>query len=632
MSDDGSSEAVTAGIGPSRGRAGRSDAGPERPTLAVRVAGPVQQLPLSARLTVIALAGAGAATLVGHEAAINPGASPPHTAALVRVVIIVALVGTGIYALTSHIQTRIGALLVGAGLFAGIWLLNGSGNPTAFTLGAIAAGLAPWVFSYVMLAHPTGRLRQPRESWLLLGAGGMLFATWILLYFTRGQPPIRTGLMQCVPHCPRSVVDIGSLTGGLRAVLEVVLWTAWAVLTTGTAWFAWRHTRSGPGPVRRSIVPVAVAAGATALLWIAFAIATAAEAGVARSFGAAYSMITLLIPIAVLGGLGTERLFMGRALAEFVTQLASTPGADPQPLMAHALGDPRLRICYMQRGDEGCVDFAGHVLDLDGVSTGCAVKWVRQGGEPVAAVIYDAAIDGQDRFVEAVGAAALMRLDRARLEVKLKASVADLAASRVRLMETADAERERIERDLHDSIQQDLVGLRIKLDLVAETFRDDPIYGEQMLTQLGRQMDDVLEALRSVARGVYPSLLRERGLTEALWSVGRRAPLAVAVHSVARRRYPEEIEVAVYFCCIEALQNAIKYAGPGAVVDITLRETPGWLEFQVRDRGAGFDRAAVGDAHGLLNMQDRAEAVGGRLAVSSRPGQGTLVTGRVPLP
>ena len=172
-------------------------------------------------------------------------------------------------------------------------------------------------------------------------------------------------------------------------------------------------------------------------------------------------------------------------------------------------------------------------------------------------------------------------------------------------METADAERQRIERDLHDSIQQDLVGLRLKLDMVAEAVGEDPQSAQLMLGSLGNQMDDVLEALRSMARGVYPSLLRERGLADALRSAARRAPLPVIVDARALGRYPEDLETAVYFCCLEALQNAIKHAGHEATVDIRLREDSGALAFQVRDTGQGFDPGHANGRHGLLNMQDR---------------------------
>lgn len=224
-----------------------------------------------------------------------------------------------------------------------------------------------------------------------------------------------------------------------------------------------------------------------------------------------------------------------------------------------------------------------------------------------------------------------LALTAAQLEADLKSSTADLAASRTRLVETADAERQRIERDLHDGVQQDLVGLRIKLDAVAEAIKGEPERSEQMIASLGRQMDDVLEELRSLARGIYPSILNQRGVGEALKSAARRSPLPVSVDARGVCRYREDVEVAVYFCCLEALQNFVKHAGLDAHAAIRVREQARRLRFEVRDSGAGFDSDEIHDRHGLLNMRDRIEAVGGTLTVSSRTGQGTVVRGSVPI-
>jgi len=198
-------------------------------------------------------------------------------------------------------------------------------------------------------------------------------------------------------------------------------------------------------------------------------------------------------------------------------------------------------------------------------------------------------------------------------------------------VDMAHAERRRLERDLHDGVQQHLVGIRIKLDLAAETIKGDPAQGEQVLASVGRQLDDVLQEVRSLARGIYPSLLSERGVVEALRAAGRSAPRPVAVHSRSVGRYPEEIEVAVYFCCLEALQNVIKHAGPDASASIALSELGPLLRFEIRDSGVGFSSSEMPQGAGLTNMHDRIEAVGGRLEVLSRRGRGTTVRGSVPV-
>ena len=258
------------------------------------------------------------------------------------------------------------------------------------------------------------------------------------------------------------------------------------------------------------------------------------------------------------------------------------------------------------------------------------MTWIERDSRRIAAVIYDVDLSDQERFIHAAGAAALMRLERAQLVADLKASAADVAASRSRLVETAYLERQRFERDLHDGVQQDLVALRIKLDLAGEALNEDPLRGQQMLSALGNHMDDVLETLRALARGIYPALLDREGLATALESAARRSPLPVSVAARGISRYPSDIEAAVYFACLEALQNSMKHAGHDAVVWIRLWESGGRLHFEVRDVGAGFDADQVGDCNGLVNMRDRIDAVGGTAKIRSRPGVGTVVSGSVP--
>jgi signal transduction histidine kinase len=224
----------------------------------------------------------------------------------------------------------------------------------------------------------------------------------------------------------------------------------------------------------------------------------------------------------------------------------------------------------------------------------------------------------------------LIRLEKARLEADLKASTADIAASRVRLLEMAHAERRRLERDLHDGVQQQLVGLRIKLEMAAEAMKDDPAQGEEVLASVGRQMDEILHEVRSLARGIYPSLLTERGVGEALRAAARSSPVPVEVRGHVGR-YSEDVEVAVYFCCLEALQNVAKHAGADATATVVLREAEGHITFHVRDTGAGFSPRTVERGSGLIGLRDRLEAVGGELSVTSRRGRGTSVRGSVPV-
>ncbi|HET8977274.1 MAG TPA: MASE1 domain-containing protein [Solirubrobacteraceae bacterium] len=206
-----------------------------------------------------------------------------------------------------------------------------------------------------------------------------------------------------------------------------------------------------------------------------------------------------------------------------------------------------------------------------------------------------------------------------------------LRASRARLVAASDEVQRRLERDLHDGAQQGLLGLRLKLAQAADVIADDPVEGRRLVLTVERQTVEVIETVRSIASGVYPPLLHERGLAEALKAAARRAPSPVKVRDTRICRHPETTEFAVYFCCLEALQNVAKHAGPDAETSILVWQEGTTLHFMVRDSGMGFDPRTASRGSGLENMRDRIEALGGRLAVRSGPGSGTTVHGAVPL-
>jgi signal transduction histidine kinase len=205
----------------------------------------------------------------------------------------------------------------------------------------------------------------------------------------------------------------------------------------------------------------------------------------------------------------------------------------------------------------------------------------------------------------------------------------DLRASRQRLVAAQDDERRRLERDLHDGAQQNLVALKVKLGLVEMLADKDAGKSRALLSKLKADADEALETLRSLARGIYPPLLADRGLKVALESQAGKATLPVEVAADGLGRYPQDIEAAVYFCCLEALQNVQKYAeAAGAVVKLS--GSDGLLMFEVADDGKGFDVAAVKRGTGLTNMTDRIDALGGSIQLSSTPGHGTRVLGSIP--
>ena len=208
----------------------------------------------------------------------------------------------------------------------------------------------------------------------------------------------------------------------------------------------------------------------------------------------------------------------------------------------------------------------------------------------------------------------------------------ELRASRARIVEAGDAQRRRIERDLHDGAQQHLVALAVSVNLVRQIAENDPETANAMLEQIGRDVQETVQELRNLAHGIYPPLLMDRGLAEALSAAAGRAALPTGVEAEGIGRYSQAAEAAVYFCCLEALQNAAKHAGPGAQAMITVREDEGALIFDVHDDGAGFDRGSgTPQGHGFVNMNDRVGAIGGSIQVESAPGQGTTIIGRIPL-
>lgn len=585
-------------------------------------------LPLTSRLVVIGVVGAAEAAVVGYVTSKNSAASPAHIAVGLRIVIVLALIGAGAYALTSHIQTRMGALLIGTGLYSGLWLLNGSSNRVLFTVGVLFGALAQPIYAYLVLAHPDGRLDSSSARRLVWGLGGALATTWIVAYILTQQPPLRTPLLTCTPHCPANALSVDAAVRIGEPWIGLML-AAWVAIACGPPILIYRRAQSAAAPLRRSLIPVFVAATTTATLLVLSLILRAADLRLASAFGAAYiEMSAAALALAILIGLARERLFIGEALADLVNRVGSGPAADPQALMAEAMRDPSLTIAYRRPGAGTYVNSMGEpVTELP---RDRAITWIERRGLPVAAVVYDPKLADQERFVQAAGSAALMRLEKAQLEADVRASVTDLEASRVRLMEAANLERRRLERDLHDGVQQQLTALRIKLDLAIEKIKEDPVQGERMLSSVGTQMDAVLQELRLLARGIYPSVLHEHGLVDALRSMALNSPISVVVRGIGIGRYPEEVEVAVYFCCLEAVQNVVKHAGPDADATIHLWQEATRLFFEIRDSGCGFDPAEANRGAGVTNMRDRIEAVGGNLTITSSPGRHTSVRGAVP--
>jgi signal transduction histidine kinase len=213
---------------------------------------------------------------------------------------------------------------------------------------------------------------------------------------------------------------------------------------------------------------------------------------------------------------------------------------------------------------------------------------------------------------------------------ELRKQANELRASRARVVASGDAERRRVERNLHDGAQQHLVALAVNLRLTRDIILEDPAAGVEMLDQLAEEVKETIQELRELAHGIYPPLLVDSGLVEALKAAANRSPLDVHLVTDGIGRYSTEVEAAIYFCCLEALQNAAKHA-PSASVEVHLSQESGGLLFSVTDDGPGFDVARATRGHGFTNMADRLGAIGGAVQWESEPGHGSTIRGSVPL-
>ena len=207
----------------------------------------------------------------------------------------------------------------------------------------------------------------------------------------------------------------------------------------------------------------------------------------------------------------------------------------------------------------------------------------------------------------------------------------ELRSSRARIVTASDEARRSVERDLHDGAQQNLVLLSLKLGMIEESLGADPSRAGELLAESRADLQTALAELRDLAHGIYPASLTSGGIAPAIKAAAGRGAIAATIESSGLGRYRPELEAAVYFCCLEALQNASKYAGDGAAATVRLEETEGWLRFEVADDGAGFDPSRGSAGAGLQNMADRIGALGGEVETESAPGQGTVVSGAIPV-
>ena len=273
---------------------------------------------------------------------------------------------------------------------------------------------------------------------------------------------------------------------------------------------------------------------------------------------------------------------------------------------------------------------SGEPPPIPGAASEVAVRYQGELLGAVAVMKREDITPTETRLVNDLAHEAGLILKNERLAAELSQRLEELTVSRQRLVTAQDTERRRIERNLHDGAQQDLIGLKLKLVAAQAMAATDPQQTQDILQGLVTDVGNAVETLRELARGIYPAVLADLGLAAALEAQARRSPLTVEVHADSLHRYPPEMEAAVYFCCLEALQNAVKHAQATTMV-ISVGESAGELRFTAADDGQGIDVARARSGSGIQNMMDRMAALHGSLDLGTAPGGGTIVSGRLPV-
>jgi signal transduction histidine kinase len=408
----------------------------------------------------------------------------------------------------------------------------------------------------------------------------------------------------------------GAVDATQRTLLIVLAIVACAVIAV-----RWRA--SSP-PRRRALLPSV--AGAACMLMFVWLLASDLFEGPRSQFMIMLAYCSMLVvPAAFLVGLLRSRLARG-GLAQLFRDLGGMRGEALQAALGRTLGDPTLVLAYRLPNSRGHVDATGRPVLVPPVTHDRTSASIEHEGREVAALVYDAALDEDPEMVEAVRAAATMALDNERLLEESESRLAEVQASRQRIVAAGDAERRRLERDLHDGAQQRLVAIALQLRMIQADIRRDPAAAEQLVTAASGQLAASLEELRELARGIHPAAL-DHGLESALDSLATRSTVPTAVSCDAPEHLPQAVELAVYFVACEALANVGKYA-EATTASVRLSRAPRGVALEIADDGVGGADAVRGS--GLHGLADRVEALGGHLLVTSPPGAGTVITAELP--
>jgi signal transduction histidine kinase len=528
------------------------------------------------------------------------------------VVVAWSFIASGLIAWRAGPEARLGRLMVGTGFAVLVGpLLQYVSSPLLATIGVCVAVVWLIFFVWFLLSVPDGRLSSRWDRSLLapfLVALIPLQVVWLLFWVPK-TPPTNAfavwpdaSIADAVDWTQRVIVAAGALA------LTAALARRWSVASAAR---------------RRSLTPV-LAGGAATVLASATVIVEAAGGHVAP-----LNLVLLgtlaAVPLAVLADMLRARLARS-AIGELVVELSADPApADLRASLARALHDPSLRLAYWLPEFETYADRSGRPIDVRRQPGTTTV--VKRAGRPVAALLHDPSLQREPALLEAVVAAAGIALENGRLESELRARLQELGQSRARLVEAAQRERRRLERDLHDGAQQRLVALSLQLVALERQLSDRPGAVHE-LEQARGELDLSLRELRELARGIHPAIVTDRGLSVALDALVSRATVPVELQVELDARPPEAVEVAVYYLVSESLTNIAKHArASSARVEVAPQD--GLLVVEVCDDGIGG--AASDSGSGLRGLTDRVEALGGRLRVWSPNGGGTRLRAESPV-
>jgi signal transduction histidine kinase len=568
-----------------------------------------------------------AAGLVNLALVLGSGDDRPRPLAYLLISIVGvswSFVAAGLAAWWRRPENRTGALMVAVGLayaLLGFRLLR---TPLGFTLYLLLATLPAAILAHLIAVFPDGRVTTRLQRVFIVAN----YATTVPLAFVQLLLVDPDGL-RC-PECPDDLLGAGGRHPYGAAVLAVS--NLWEVVLGGLLlWIVVTRWRRAAAPRRRSLAPVAQVA---VVLLVFYIVRQALRAAISSpppwiDVGLDLAVLTTLMlwPLGFLAGMARTRLDRS-AVGDLAIELdrAWSPGRLEQAL-ARVLHDPTMQLVYWLPGRHAFVDAAGRPVELPPEGGDRAVTILRHDGDPVAALVHDAALGDEPELVQAVAATAHLAIENQRLQAEIRAQLEEVRASRARIVEFGDAERRRVERNLHDGAQQRLVNLSLALGIARSqvgTNSDEEL--AVALEEAAGELRLALAELRELARGIHPVILSQAGLGPALASLAERSPIPATVAAVPSDRLPARVEETAYYVASEALTNAAKHAHASKVTISALQEN-GELLVEVGDDGVG---GADPDGSGLRGLADRVAALDGHLRIDSRAGHGTHLTAELP--